>query len=94
MYYYRYSIGYYFRCYLANEVISFLFNVLESSLFSKFNNWTLDPKNYSEFGPSNLFFFFNNVKILLIIEKVPNRVHWGCTMGAQIMNQKYNGQEK
>ena len=25
---------------------------------------------------------------------MPNRVHWGCTMGAQIRNQKYNDQEK
>ena len=32
------------------------------------------------------FFFFlliNNVRILLIIERLPSRVHWGCTMGAQ-----------
>ena len=40
------------------------------------------------------FFLISNVRILLIIEKVPNRVHWGCTMGAQIRKQKYNGQEK
>lgn len=25
------------------------------------------------------FFFISNVRILLIIEKVPSRVHWGCT---------------
>ena len=40
------------------------------------------------------FFFISNVKILLIIKDVPNRVHWGCTIGAQIRNQKYNDQEK
>ena len=40
------------------------------------------------------FFFVSNIRILLIIEKVPSRVHWGCTMGAQIVKQKYNGQEK
>ena len=38
------------------------------------------------------FFSIDNVKILLII--VPNRVHWGCTMGAQIKNQNYLYQEK
>ena len=26
-------------------------------------------------------FLISNVRILLIIEKVPSRVHWGCTMG-------------
>ena len=40
------------------------------------------------------FFLINNVRILLIKEKVPNRVHWGCTMWAQIRKQKYNDQEK
>ena len=29
----------------------------------------------------------DNVKILLIIKKVPNQVHWGCSMGTQIKNQ-------
>ena len=38
------------------------------------------------------FFFLDNVKILL--KKVPNQVHWGCTMGAQIKNQNYNDQVK
>ena len=36
----------------------------------------------------------NNARILLIIERLTNRVHWGCTMGAQIKKQKNNGQEK
>ena len=36
----------------------------------------------------------NNVRILLIIERLPNRVYWGCTMGAQIRKKKNNGQEK
>ena len=40
------------------------------------------------------FFFINNIRILLIIERLPNRVHWGCTMGAQIRKQKNNDQEK
>ena len=40
------------------------------------------------------FFLINNVRILLIIERLPNRVHWGCTMGAQIRKQKNNSQEK
>ena len=40
-----------------------------------------------------LFFIINNIRILLIIERLPNRVHWGCTMGAQIRKQKNNGQE-
>ena len=40
------------------------------------------------------FFWINNIRILLINEKVPNRVHWGCTIGAQIRKQKYNDQEK
>ena len=40
----------------------------------------------------NFFFSIDNVKILSII--VPNRVHWGCTMGAQIKNQNYSDQEK
>ena len=40
------------------------------------------------------YFFINNIRILLIKEKVPNRVHWGCTIGAQIRKQKYNDQEK
>ena len=35
----------------------------------------------------------NNVRILLIIERLPNRVYWGCTMGAQVRKQN-NGQEK
>ena len=48
----------------------------------------LASKNY------NFFFLISNVRILLIIEKVPSRVHWGCTMGAQIKKQKYNDQEK
>ena len=39
-----------------------------------------------------IFFFLDNVKILL--KKVPNQVHWGCTMGAQIKNQNYNDQVK
>ena len=25
---------------------------------------------------------------------MPNRVHWGCTSGAQNKNQNYNDQEK
>ena len=29
----------------------------------------------------------DNVKILLIIKKVSNRVHWGYSMGTQIKNQ-------
>ena len=41
-----------------------------------------------------IFFLISNVKILLIIKKVPNLVNWGCIMGAQIRNQNYNGQEK
>ena len=36
----------------------------------------------------------NNVRILLIIERLPNQVYWGCTMGAQIRKKKNNGQEK
>ena len=40
------------------------------------------------------FFWISSLRILLIIEKVPSPVHWGCTMGAQIRKQKYNGQEK
>ena len=36
----------------------------------------------------------NNVRILLIIERLPNRVYWGCTMGAQIRKKKNTGQEK
>ena len=32
--------------------------------------------------------------MLLIMEKVPSRVHWGCTMGAQNKKQKNNDQEK
>ena len=42
----------------------------------------------------NFFFGINNISILLKIERLPNRVHWGCTMGAQIKKQKNNGQEK
>ena len=42
---------------------------------------------------SNIFFLINNIRILLIIERLPNGVHWGCTMGAQIKKQKNNGQE-
>ena len=41
-----------------------------------------------------IFFLKNNVRILLIIERMPNRVHWECTMGAQIRKQKNNSQEK
>ena len=39
---------------------------------------------------SKYFFFLliSNIRILLIIEKVPSRVHWGCTMGAQIRKQR------
>ena len=40
-----------------------------------------------------IVFWINNVRILLIIKRLPNRVHWGCTMGAQIKKQKNNGQE-
>jgi len=40
------------------------------------------------------FFFYKYVSILLIIEKVPSPVHWGCTIGAQIRNQNYTNQEK
>ena len=40
------------------------------------------------------FFFINNIRMLLIIRKLPSRVHWGCTMGAIIKKQKNNGQEK
>ena len=40
------------------------------------------------------FFFINNVRRLLIIERLPNQVHQGCTMEAQIRKQKNNGQEK
>ena len=49
-----------------------------------------------EMDVCHFFFFFwiSNLRILLIIEKVPSPVHWGCTMGAQIRKQKYNGQEK
>ena len=36
----------------------------------------------------------NNARILLIIERLPNQVHQGCTMGAQIKKQMSNGQEK
>ena len=43
---------------------------------------------------SDYFFFINNIRILLIIKRLPNRVHWGCTMGAQIKKQKNNSQEK
>ena len=39
------------------------------------------------------FFLINNVRILLMIKRLPNRVHWGCTMGAQVRKQKNNGQE-
>ena len=39
------------------------------------------------------FFLINNLRILLI-KKLPNRVHWGCTMGAQIKKQENNDQEK
>ena len=38
-------------------------------------------------------FLINNVRILLIIKILPNRVHLGCTMGAQVRKQKNNGQE-
>ena len=50
---------------------------------------------YALFGlkETTLFFLINNVRILLTIERLPNRVHWGCTMGAQIRKQKNNGQE-
>ena len=41
-----------------------------------------------------LFFLINNGRILLIIEKLPSRVHWRCTMGAKIRKQKNNSQEK
>ena len=41
-----------------------------------------------------IVFWINNVRILLIIKRLPNRVHWGCTMEAQIKKQKNNGQEK
>ena len=44
--------------------------------------------------PYFFFFLINNVRILLIIEKLRNRVHWGCTMGALIKKQKNNDQEK
>ena len=27
----------------------------------------------------SFFFWISNIRILLIIEKVPSRVHWGCT---------------
>ena len=40
-----------------------------------------------------ILFFINNVRILLIIKRLSNRVHWGCTMGAQFRKQKKNGQE-
>ena len=43
---------------------------------------------------TSIFFLISNIKILLIINKVPNRVHWRCTMGAQIRNRRYNDQEK
>ena len=47
------------------------------------------------FWSYNFFFLLiNNIRILLIIEKLPSRVHWGCTMEAQIRKQKNNGQEK
>ena len=42
----------------------------------------------------NFFFGINNVRILLKIERLPNRVHWGCTMGAQIKKPNYNDQVK
>ena len=53
-------------------------------------------KAFSESNLEEFFFFFgiNNVRILLIIKILPNRVHWGCTMGAQIKKQKNNNQEK
>ena len=54
-------------------------------------------ENYIKFGNGCFFFFFfwiNNIRILLIIERLLSRVHWGCTMGAQIKKQKNNGQEK
>ena len=34
------------------------------------------------FWSYNFFFLLiNNIRILLIIEKLPSRVHWGCTIG-------------
>ena len=53
-------------------------------------------ENYIKFGNGCFFFFFwiNNIRILLIIERLLSRVHWGCTMGAQIKKQKISGQEK
>ena len=48
---------------------------------------------YDKYVPT-FSFLISNVRILLIIEKVPSRVRWGCTMGAQIRKQKYNYQEK
>ena len=52
------------------------------------------PTYFISIPPIPFFFLISNVRILLIIEKVSSRVHWGCTMGAQIRKQKYNNQEK
>ena len=34
------------------------------------------------------FFLINNVRILLIIKRLPSRVHWGCTMGHKSRNKR------
>ena len=70
-------------------------NVWRKPVISIFGTWSWRTKE----NEKNEFFFFfflliNNVEILLIIKRLPNQVHWGSTMGAQIKKQKNNGQEK
>ena len=51
-------------------------------------------ENYKSLEIVFFFFWINNIRILLIIERLPSRVHWGCTMEAQIKKQKISDQEK
>ena len=65
-------------------------------LWREWNRWTFEGLERSMLGVKFIlhFFFLNSVRMLLIIRKLPSRVHWGCTMGAIIKKQKNNGQEK
>ena len=63
--------------------------IMETNLFSHAYLFKL---SFLQHCP--LFFLINNIRILLIIERLPNWVHGGCTMGAQIRKQKNNDQEK
>ena len=79
------------------KYVGFLISSSENlciSFFQKLErSWEEQVDATSTHQVSNSFFLINNVRILLIIKRLPNRVHWGCTMGAQFRKQKNNGQE-